>query len=57
MAIAPDLNYSAAVHADKWIPVSPNTDLALQFAIAYVWMTEGLYDKDYVCLLYTSRCV
>ena len=48
VAIAPDLNYSAAVHADKWIPVYPNTDLALQFAIAYVWMTEGLYDKDYV---------
>ena len=48
VAIAPDLNYSAAVHADKWIPVYPNTDLALQFAIAYVWMTEGLYDKDYL---------
>ena len=48
VAIAPDLNYSAAVHADKWIPVYPNTDLALQFAIAYVWMTEGLYDREYV---------
>ena len=48
VAIAPDLNYSSAVHADKWIPVYPNTDLALQFAIAYVWMTEGLYDKDYL---------
>lgn len=46
--ICPDLNYAAAVHADKWIPVYPNTDLALQFAIAYVWVTEGLYDKEYV---------
>ncbi len=46
--ICPDLNYAAAVHADKWIPVYPNTDLALQLAIAYVWITEGLYDKEYV---------
>ena len=48
IAIAPDLNYSAAVHADKWIPVYPNTDLALQMAIAYVWITEDLYDKEFV---------
>lgn len=46
--ICPDLNYGAAVHADKWIPVLPNTDLALQFAIAYVWIHEGLYDRDYI---------
>ncbi|MDR2108731.1 MAG: molybdopterin-dependent oxidoreductase, partial [Coriobacteriales bacterium] len=46
--ICPDVNYAAAVHADKWIPVLPNTDSALQLAIAYVWMTEDLYDKDYI---------
>ncbi|MDR1712745.1 MAG: molybdopterin-dependent oxidoreductase [Coriobacteriales bacterium] len=46
--IAPDVNYTNAVHADRWIPVLPNTDAALQLGIAYVWMTEGLYDKDYV---------
>jgi trimethylamine-N-oxide reductase (cytochrome c) len=46
--ICPDLNYAAAVHADKWIPVLPNTDAALQLAIAYVWIIEGIYDKDYV---------
>ena len=46
--ISPDLNYSAAVHADKWIPVLPNTDAALQLAIIYTWITEGTYDKDYV---------
>ncbi len=44
--ICPDLNYGAAVHADKWIPILPNTDAALHLAIAYVWITEGLYDKD-----------
>jgi anaerobic selenocysteine-containing dehydrogenase len=46
--ICPDLNYGAAVHADKWIPIKPGTDAALQLTIAYVWLTEGMYDKDYV---------
>jgi len=46
--ICPDLNYGAAVHADKWIPVRPNTDAALHLAIAYTWITEGTYDKEYV---------
>ncbi|MBN1190106.1 MAG: molybdopterin-dependent oxidoreductase [Dehalococcoidales bacterium] len=46
--ICPDLNYGAAVHADKWIPIKPGTDAALQLAIAYIWITEGTYEKDYV---------
>ena len=46
--ISPDLNYGAAVHADKWIPVLPNTDSALQLAIIYTWIKEGTYDKEYV---------
>lgn len=46
--ICPDLNYGAAVHADKWIPILPNTDAALQLAIAYVWLVEQTYDKEYV---------
>jgi trimethylamine-N-oxide reductase (cytochrome c) len=46
--VCPDLNYGAAVHADKWIPVLPNTDAALQLAIAYMWLTEGSYDKGYI---------
>ncbi len=46
--ICPDLNYGAAIHADKWIPIRSNTDAALQLAIAYVWITEGTYDKEYV---------
>jgi molybdopterin guanine dinucleotide-containing S/N-oxide reductase-like protein len=46
--ICPDLNYGAAIHADKWIPILPNTDAALQLALAYIWMTEGTYDKKYV---------
>jgi trimethylamine-N-oxide reductase (cytochrome c) len=46
--ICPDLNYGAAIHADKWIPIKPGTDAALQLAIAYVWITEGTYNKEYV---------
>ncbi len=46
--ICPDVNYGTAVHADKWIPIRPNTDAALQLAIAYIWITEGTYDKEYV---------
>ncbi len=46
--ICPDLNYGAAVHADKWIPILPNTDAALQLAIIYMWVTEGTYKKDYI---------
>lgn len=46
--ICPDLNYAAALHADKWIPVYPNTDAALQLAIAYTWLIEGTYDEKYV---------
>ena len=46
--ICPDLNYGAAIHADKWIPIRPNTDAALHLAIAYTWITEDIYDKEYV---------
>jgi trimethylamine-N-oxide reductase (cytochrome c) len=46
--ICPDLNYSAAIHANKWIPIRPNTDAALYLAIAYLWIKKGTYDKDYV---------
>ena len=46
--ICPDLNYSAAVHADRWIPIKPNTDAALQCAIAYIWIANDWYDKEYV---------
>ena len=46
--ICPDVNYAAGLHAKKWIPILPNTDAALQLAIAYVWITEDSYDKEYV---------
>jgi trimethylamine-N-oxide reductase (cytochrome c) len=46
--ICPDLNYGAALHACKWIPILPNTDAAMQLAILYVWFSEDTYDKEYV---------
>jgi molybdopterin guanine dinucleotide-containing S/N-oxide reductase-like protein len=46
--ICPDLNYGAAIHADKWIPIRPGTDAALQLAIAHIWITQGTYDKEYI---------
>jgi trimethylamine-N-oxide reductase (cytochrome c) len=46
--IDPALNYSGCYQADKWIPVLPNTDAALYLGIAYVWLTEESYDKEYV---------
>jgi molybdopterin guanine dinucleotide-containing S/N-oxide reductase-like protein len=46
--IAPDVNYASAVHADKWVPILPNTDAALYLAIAYLWFRDGTYDKEYL---------
>ena len=34
--------------ADKWIPVFGGTDPALRAAVAYIWITEDTYDKDYI---------
>ncbi len=46
--VDPYLNYSAAVHAHKWIPILPNRDDALLLAIIYIWLQEDTWDKEYV---------
>jgi molybdopterin guanine dinucleotide-containing S/N-oxide reductase-like protein len=46
--IDPFLNYTAGIQADKWIAPRPGTDAAMAEAIAYVWITEGTYDKAYI---------
>jgi len=46
--IDPFYNFTAVNHADKWFAPRPGTDTALALAIAYVWITENLYDKEYV---------
>ena len=49
VVIDPFFNYTAA-HMDhaKWFPLRPDSGAALAQAIAYVWITEDTYDKDYV---------
>ncbi|MCX7858049.1 MAG: molybdopterin-dependent oxidoreductase [Deltaproteobacteria bacterium] len=46
--IDPFYNHTAALFRGKWIAPRPSTGNAMALAIAYVWITEGLYDKEYV---------
>jgi molybdopterin guanine dinucleotide-containing S/N-oxide reductase-like protein len=46
--IDPFYNHTAALFGGKWFAPRPATGNSLALAIAYVWITEGLYDKDYV---------
>jgi len=46
--IDPFYNWTAMKFADKWIAPKPGTDTALALAIAYVWIKEDLYDKEYI---------
>ncbi len=46
--IDPFYNYTNAVMGGKWIAPRPGTDTAMAMAIAFVWITEDTYNKDYV---------
>ena len=46
--IDPYFNHTAALLGGKWIAPRPDTGNAMSLAIAYVWITEDLYDKEYV---------
>jgi molybdopterin guanine dinucleotide-containing S/N-oxide reductase-like protein len=46
--IDPFYNYTAATMDGKWIAPRPGTDASLAAAIAYIWLTDGTYDKDYI---------
>ena len=46
--IDPYYNHTAALLGGKWIAPKPGTDTAMAMAIAYVWITEGTYDKKFV---------
>lgn len=46
--IDPYYTPSAKLYADKWIAPRLGTDNCLALAIAYTWISEGSYDKEYV---------
>jgi anaerobic selenocysteine-containing dehydrogenase len=46
--IDPYYNHTAGLVADKWFAPRMGTDVALGLAIAFTWLTEGTYDKEYV---------
>jgi len=46
--IDPFYNYTNAAMDGTWLAPRPGSDTAIAMAIAYVWITEGTYDKDYV---------
>jgi molybdopterin guanine dinucleotide-containing S/N-oxide reductase-like protein len=46
--IDPYYNASAQFLPGKWLAPRPTTSPAMAMAIAYVWIKEGLYDKDFV---------
>ncbi len=46
--IDPFYNHTAALLGGKWLAPRPATGNALALAIAFVWITEDLYDKQYV---------
>ena len=46
--VDPYYNASAQFLPGKWFAPRPTTSVAMAMAIAYVWIKEGLYHKDYV---------
>ncbi len=48
VCIDPRMSMSAASLADEWVPIRPGTDSAMMSAMAYVLVSEGLYEAEFV---------
>ena len=48
ICIDPIYSSTASALSDQWIPIRPTTDSALLDAMAYVMITENIYDKNFV---------
>lgn len=48
VCIDPRMTLSAVAIADEWIPIRPGTDVAMMSAMAYVMVSESIYDKEFV---------
>lgn len=48
VVVDPRYSDTAIAFADEWIPILPDTDVAMMNAMMYVLITENLYDKAFV---------
>jgi anaerobic selenocysteine-containing dehydrogenase len=48
IVIDPYFNHTGALLCDKWFSPRMGTDVAMGLGIAYTWLVEDLYDKEYI---------